>query len=336
MTIYDFAVNAFNSILGVKGKPFDSQKGVSDEIKGVQWNIAITENGEAKLGVNLEGMEYKNIEGMKYKNWPISTFLKEELDNPRLPSLAKVITDANKIHIKLDRDAWRVRKRPPIKEKNIEGSGTLLSELTDTVWSEMLKEAYDCLNSDKNHRGRAKQFVTLMPSGEVKEMEVSPHLGFKTIVWSSIPNSEEEAKSKLQEAFRRLRPLYDFVKETIGDLQTVTVYPDELDNPETLFEGIKKTVLVNSYERNPIARKKCIERYGAQCIVCDFDFEKVYGDIGKGFIHVHHLTKLSDMGQGYEVNPVKDLRPVCPNCHAMLHQKNPPYTIDELRLKRQS
>ena len=52
---------------------------------------------------------------------------------------------------------------PPIKEKNIAGSGTLLSELTDTIWSEMLKEAYDCLNSDKNHRGRAKQFVTLMP-----------------------------------------------------------------------------------------------------------------------------------------------------------------------------
>ena len=61
--------------LVLRGSHFDNQKGVSDDIKGVQWNIAITENGEAKLGVNLEGMEYKNIEGMKYKNWPISTFL---------------------------------------------------------------------------------------------------------------------------------------------------------------------------------------------------------------------------------------------------------------------
>lgn len=234
MRSYDFAVNAFNSILGIIGKPFDNQKGVSDDIKGVQWNIAITKNGEAILGVNLEGMEYRNIEGMKYKNWPISTFLKEELDNPRLPSLAKYITDANKIHIKLDREAWRYRKRPPIKER-IKGSGTLLSELTETDWSEMLEEAYDCLNADKNHRGRAKQFVTLVASEEVKEMEVTPHLGFNTIVWSSDPMSKEDAKSKLQEAFSRLRPLYDFVKETIGDLQTVTVYPDELDKPETLF-----------------------------------------------------------------------------------------------------
>ena len=329
MTSYHLAVYAFNSIRGVKGKDFGRPKnGVSDGIDGVQWNISVNdENGEAKLGVNLEGM--------KYKNWPISTFLKEELDNPRLPSLAKYITGANKIHIGLYRDAWQYQDRPPIKER-IAGSGSLLSELTETVWSKMLNEAYNCLNANKKHRGRAKQKVTLMSSGEEKEMEVSPHLNIYTNAWSSIPISEDDAKSKLQEAFTRLEPLYDFVKETIGDLQTVTVYPDELDKPETLFEGIKKTVLVNSFERNPKARKKCIEHYGAQCVVCGFNFEKVYGDIGKGFIHVHHLTKLSDIGQGYEVNPIKDLHPVCPNCHAMLHQKNPPHTIDELKLKIQN
>lgn len=32
-----------------------------------------------------------------------------------------------------------------------------------------------------------------------------------------------------------------------------------------------------------------------------------------------------------QIDPISDLRPVCPNCHAMLHKKNPPYTIDELR-----
>ncbi len=326
MTNYDFAVNSFNFILGVKGKDFGKGKGVSDDNKGVQWNIAITENGEAKLGVNLEGM--------KYKNWPISTFLKEELDNPRLPSLTK-ITGANKIHIRLYRDAWQYQNRPPIKER-IEGSDSLLSELTEPVWRKMLNEAYNCLNANKKHRGRAKQKVTLISSGEEKEMEVSPHLNIYTHAWSSIPISEEDAKSKLHEAFSRLNPLYDFVKERSRDLQSAKIYPDELDNPESLFEGIKKTVLVNSYERNPKARKKCIEHYGAQCVVCGFNFEKVYGNIGFGFIHVHHLTQLSDIGRGYEVDPIKDLRPVCPNCHAMLHQKNPSHTIDELRLKIQN
>ena len=121
--------------------------------------------------------------------------------------------------------------------------------------------------------------------------------------------------------------------EKIMRSQSASDYPDELSKPETLFEGIKKTVIVNSYERNPIARAKCIEYYGAQCVVCNFNFEKEYGDIGKGFIHVHHLTQLSDIRQGYVVNPIEDLRPVCPNCHAMLHKKQPPLTIDELKSK---
>ena len=66
-------------------------------------------------------------------------------------------------------------------------------------------------------------------------------------------------------------------------------------------------------------------------MVCNFNFEKTYGDIGKGFIHVHHLNQISTIGEGYQINPIEDLRPVCPNCHAMLHQKNPPYPIDELK-----
>lgn len=111
------------------------------------------------------------------------------------------------------------------------------------------------------------------------------------------------------------------------------IYPDDLDEPEALFEGVKKTIFVNSYERNPLARARCIEKYGAKCVVCGFDFGKKYGDIGLGFIHVHHLKQLADIKQGYEIHPIKDLRPVCPNCHAMLHKKKPPYTIEELKLK---
>lgn len=98
-----------------------------------------------------------------------------------------------------------------------------------------------------------------------------------------------------------------------------------------LFEGAKKSVVVNSYERNPIARQRCIAHWQAQCSVCSFNFESTYGLIGKGFIHVHHLTPISQIGAEYEIEPVKDLRPVCPNCHAMLHKKEPPSSIDELK-----
>lgn len=111
-----------------------------------------------------------------------------------------------------------------------------------------------------------------------------------------------------------------------------SVYPDEIDSSVTFQEGTPKQVIVNVYERNPEARAICIQRYGAICSVCNLDFGKKYGEIGKGFIHVHHLKPVS-MSKGYELNPINDLRPVCPNCHAMLHKRKPePYTIDELKV----
>ena len=110
-----------------------------------------------------------------------------------------------------------------------------------------------------------------------------------------------------------------------------SVYPDEIDSTVTFQEGTPKQVTVNIYERNPEARAICIQKYGAICSVCEIDFGKKYGEIGKGFIHVHHLKPLS-IRKGYELNPIYDLRPVCPNCHAMLHKRKPePYTIDELK-----
>ena len=66
-------------------------------------------------------------------------------------------------------------------------------------------------------------------------------------------------------------------------------------------------------------------------MVCGFNFEDVYGDIGKEFIHVHHVKPLSEIGAKYEIDPIQDLCPICPNCHAMIHRENPSLTIDQLR-----
>jgi 5-methylcytosine-specific restriction protein A len=110
-----------------------------------------------------------------------------------------------------------------------------------------------------------------------------------------------------------------------------TVYPDEVDENVKYSEGKTKHVLVNNYERNQVARQKCIEYYGAFCQVCNFDFEKVYGSIGKDFIHVHHIIEIATIGKEYSVNPINDLIPVCPNCHSMLHKKKPAYFVAELK-----
>jgi predicted HNH restriction endonuclease len=111
------------------------------------------------------------------------------------------------------------------------------------------------------------------------------------------------------------------------------IYPDDLlDNSPEYREGKKKTVQVNTYERNPAARQACINHYGATCYVCGFDFGKTYGSKYDGMIHVHHLKMVSEADDEYTVNPINDLRPVCPNCHMVLHSKREEgYTIEEVK-----
>ena len=96
-------------------------------------------------------------------------------------------------------------------------------------------------------------------------------------------------------------------------------------------EGHAYEVHATRYERDPIARSECIRHYGPICGVCDFDFEKKYGDLGLGFIHVHHRIRVADRPKPYKVDPLKDLVPVCPNCHAMIHKRVPPYSIEEMK-----
>ena len=107
--------------------------------------------------------------------------------------------------------------------------------------------------------------------------------------------------------------------------------PQEIDFPGQYIEGASKKISVNIYERNADARRKCLSHHGYRCAVCDFDFEEVYGKIGEKFIHVHHVVPLSKIRKEYELNPVKDLIPVCPNCHSIIHRANPALTVEQLR-----
>ena len=104
------------------------------------------------------------------------------------------------------------------------------------------------------------------------------------------------------------------------------------DGINTYWEGELGQVTLTTHERNIAARNKCIQSKGLKCIVCGFDFEKTYGELGKGFIHIHHANPISEKDSRYEINIEKDLFPVCPNCHAMLHRrKESILSIEELK-----
>jgi 5-methylcytosine-specific restriction enzyme A len=116
---------------------------------------------------------------------------------------------------------------------------------------------------------------------------------------------------------------------------TVTPIPEELDFAQPIIEGARYQVTINAYERDPRARNLCIAKHGAACAICGFDFGEAYGPVADGYIHVHHLRPLSEIREEYAVNPKEDLRPVCPNCHAVLHLRTPPFSIEEVQTLRQ-
>ncbi len=97
------------------------------------------------------------------------------------------------------------------------------------------------------------------------------------------------------------------------------------------IEGQAKELERNIYERDLRLRKACIDVHGTACKICGINFESIYGLIARDFVHVHHLTPLSAVGVAHTVDPATDLIPVCPNCHAVVHMREPPYTPDEVR-----
>lgn len=114
--------------------------------------------------------------------------------------------------------------------------------------------------------------------------------------------------------------LSKYIDNNMNDYSGDGLFP-ESDLPKDYYEGAVYKITVNKYERSSIARQRCIEYNGKKCLVCGIDFEKKYGKLGKDFIHIHHVIPLNKIGKEYVVNYKKDLIPVCPNCHAMLHRK---------------
>jgi predicted HNH restriction endonuclease len=128
----------------------------------------------------------------------------------------------------------------------------------------------------------------------------------------------------------KLRPEAISALQAAGCSQSGMASAQEVYDTQ-LIEGAVRRVTVNAYERNPVARKRCIAAHGANCVICGFNFEATYGAAAAGYIHVHHVTPLAEINRSYEVNPVTDLVPLCPNCHAVVHLTNPPQTIEQVK-----
>ncbi len=191
------------------------------------------------------------------------------------------------------------------------------------------------------------QFAHLMQDKGAKVTIAIDHTpvlidAFKTYsgMWSSLSIKATKVPIAENEKFSYSQIAGEWGSLMIGMVLSMAdiVLVDEIESiqPTGKAEGNKYKVTSNRYERSRINRKLCLERQGYNCCVCGMNFENKYGSVGHHFIHVHHVIPVSQLGDGYIIDPTKDLVPVCPNCHAMLHRKDPPYLPDELRMMMHS
>ena len=139
--------------------------------------------------------------------------------------------------------------------------------------------------------------------------------------WIGTVNRIIKNRHKAEELIRQLEAEYTRIPQEV----------DENEIAESYREGNLRQITVNAHERNQKARAKCIAHFGCFCAVCGFDFEAMYGEVGKGVIEVHHMTPLSQISGEYVVDPIEDLIPVCSNCHTIIHKQKPPYDVKEAK-----
>lgn len=112
------------------------------------------------------------------------------------------------------------------------------------------------------------------------------------------------------------------VKDIPNHVNIVVNQDEEAEFPEgKVLYRLHKYRERNSSE---VKKKKSIalKNNKLHCEICEFDFQKTYGELGEGYIECHHTLPISEYQEGTKTKP-SDLILVCSNCHRMLHRKRP-------------
>lgn len=194
-------------------------------------------------------------------------------------------------------------------------------QFTD-IYSETHRGYYD------NIRNEIATNAAMRQADQKSGGELSRALKFYSEFLQSkfFPQPKAPKQRKAKNAVQEEEP----AAHTEKKLATTTRTPRIVEREET--EGERKHVEFERSHRNPILRRRCIERWGYCCQVCGIDMEQIYGELGKDFIEVHHLKPISTYDESRPDDYVDNLVPLCPNCHAMIHHgTDGPLTLKQLR-----
>ncbi len=145
-----------------------------------------------------------------------------------------------------------------------------------------------------------------------------------------LPNDNELFKdvTNLLETYQQV--IYDSItastKETADEL--LEEFPSFV--AETDLRKMRHHMRIERDDRKLIKEVK--KRKGYVCECCGFDFEKVYGEIGKNYIEAHHKQPIHQLkGQVIKLDAEKDFIVLCSNCHKMIHRLNDPSDLEKLK-----
>lgn len=207
--------------------------------------------------------------------------------------------------------AWLLLQGAGAHGRGLIGHGVIMSESY---------EAPQRNGTNGNARYVSVAFDALLPLGSQIPPDVLTS-EVPDVAWNTLRGSGRSIQSESEHALQRV--WREHGPAASDPCQTV---------PGTYPEGAVSRIDTNRYEQSPEARRICLAFHGTSCAVCTFSFEVRYGDIGKDFIHVHHLVPVSHLGSDYRLDPIADLVPLCANCHAMAHRGVAvPRTVAELR-----
>lgn len=142
--------------------------------------------------------------------------------------------------------------------------------------------------------------------------------------------------------------LYNIISRALGiqeSLELIYNTPEKYKQIREIREGTniheeytearRRTSERYFFSRNPSLARAAKQMYGTQCQACGFDFEVIYGEIGKGYIEAHHLNPLSERAENEWTEELKttvdEVTVLCANCHRIIHRRRPALSLDELR-----
>ena len=194
--------------------------------------------------------------------------------------------------------------------------------------------------------GRAS-FKAVLRDCELKGAEINLNLNRRAMefddeeiwmeVWNRIDLSLKKGQLELgtEDGDPDLKIVCEWTSRFVAAVVAILPIEEELEIDTTSVagypEGAVTVVKVNRYERDPRNRAAALAIHGSTCAACCIDMSETYGFVAAGYIEMHHTTPVSRLTEGYVIDTLTDIVPLCSNCHVVAYRRDPPYTVEEIK-----